>query len=600
MDFETIIGLEVHCQLNTKTKIFCSCATSFGDAPNTHVCPTCLALPGALPVLNKEAVKKAVSFGRAINARVNRRSVFDRKNYFYPDLPKAYQISQFSYPIVEAGELFIALGDGAGGKNGAKNPAQNGANSNLNAAATAATAKTKRIGITRAHLEEDAGKNSHGAAASFVDLNRAGTPLLEIVSEPDLRGADEAVAYLKKLHGILRFLNISDANMQEGSFRCDVNISIRPRGDERLYTRVEIKNLNSFRFIQKAIEFEENRQRTAWEDGTYEREVVQETRLFDTTRLVTKPMRSKEDSAEYRYFPDPDLLPVELTDELLAEVGALPELPDQKRVRYERELGLKPQDAELLTGDYELAVFFEELVARGCAAKNACSWLLVELLGRLKGGVGLGQSPVGAARLAEIIGAIERGDVSNKAAKDVLDYFMGQDEGGVENAGAGVAGGVDFEGAGGANSNLDGESGESGGDLGDFDGGFGAGFGGDLDENGADFDENFGENFGTGGDSASERGAFSPLIRAQLALAKTRAHLTTSEVIDRLGLRQVNDDSAVIAAAQKIIADNAAKVAEFKAGKDKLFGFFVGQVMKAGKGAFNPAKVNEVLKSLLG
>ncbi len=236
--FETVIGLEVHCQLNTKTKIFCSCSTSFGDEPNTHVCPTCLALPGALPVLNKEAVKKAISFGKAINATVNKKSVFDRKNYFYPDLPKAYQISQFTIPIVEKGELFIKVGG-----------------------------EIKRIGITRAHLEEDAGKNNHETNKSLVDLNRAGTPLLEIVSEPDLRNSDEAVAYLKKLHSILRFLNISDANMQEGSFRCDVNVSIRPKGDEKLYTRVEIKNLNSFKFIQKAIEYEVERQILSWEDA---------------------------------------------------------------------------------------------------------------------------------------------------------------------------------------------------------------------------------------------------------------------------------------------------------------------------------------------
>lgn len=494
--FETIIGLEVHCQLNTKTKIFCGCSTSFGEEPNKYVCPTCLALPGALPVLNKEAVKKAVSFGRAVKARVNKISVFDRKNYFYPDLPKAYQISQFSYPIVEAGELNISV---------------NG--------------ETKRIGITRAHLEEDAGKNSHEAHSSFVDLNRAGTPLLEIVSEPDLRGSEEAVAYLKKLHGILRFLNISDANMQEGSFRCDVNISIRPKGDEKLYTRVEIKNLNSFRFIQKAIEFEEARQKNAWEDGTYESEVVQETRLFDTTKLVTKPMRSKEDSAEYRYFPDPDLLRVELTDELLSEVGELPELPDEKKARYENELKLKPKDAEFLTSDYELAVFFEELVGLGCSAKNACSWLIVELLGRLKGGVSLAQSPVDAAKLAELVKAIEDGVVSNKAAKEVLDFLMGQ-------------------------------------------------------EDKEAFDEED--------------------LLGYLALANERRALSVEEVVEKLGLKQVSDDGAIVAIAEAVLAANAEKVAEFKAGKDKLFGFFVGQVMKEGKGAFNPAKVNEILKAKLG
>ena len=332
--FETVIGLEVHCQLNTKTKIFCSCPTSFGDEANSHVCPTCLALPGALPVLNEEAVKKAISFGTAVNATINRKSVFDRKNYFYPDLPKAYQISQWTIPIVEHGELFIA-----------------------------ADGQSKRIGITRAHLEEDAGKNNHESSRSLVDLNRAGTPLLEIVSEPDMRSADEAVAYLKKLHSILRFLNISDANMQEGSFRCDVNVSIRPQGEQRLYTRVEIKNLNSFKFIQKAIEFEIERQIEAWQDGKYEQEVVQETRLFDTAKFITKPMRSKEDSAEYRYFPDPDLLTVIVDDEMLAAAQQIPELPDQKKARYVRELGVKEKDAEIIISTYENARFFEDLIA---------------------------------------------------------------------------------------------------------------------------------------------------------------------------------------------------------------------------------------------
>ncbi|EHZ2025444.1 Asp-tRNA(Asn)/Glu-tRNA(Gln) amidotransferase subunit GatB, partial [Campylobacter coli] len=330
--FEVVIGLEVHTQLNTKTKIFCSCATSFGEAPNTNVCPTCLALPGALPVLNEEAVKKAIAFGKAVNATINKKSIFNRKNYFYPDLPKAYQISQFDIPIVEKGELFINI---------------NGEN--------------KRIGITRAHLEEDAGKNIHENNYSKVDLNRAGTPLLEIVSEPELRSSDEAVAYLKKLHSIIRFLDISDANMQEGSFRCDANVSIRPKGDTKLYTRVEIKNLNSFRFIQKAIEYEVKRQSEAWEDGTYEQEVVQETRLFDTTNLVTRSMRGKEEAAEYRYFPDPDLLPVLLKDEFLDT--QIPELPDEKKMRYINELGIKESDAEVLIGSLELSRFFESLIA---------------------------------------------------------------------------------------------------------------------------------------------------------------------------------------------------------------------------------------------
>ncbi|HDX6329625.1 Asp-tRNA(Asn)/Glu-tRNA(Gln) amidotransferase subunit GatB [Campylobacter fetus] len=471
--FETVIGLEVHCQLNTKTKIFCSCSTSFGDEPNTHVCPTCLALPGALPVLNKEAVKKAISFGKAINATVNKKSVFDRKNYFYPDLPKAYQISQFTIPIVEKGELFIKVGG-----------------------------EIKRIGITRAHLEEDAGKNNHETNKSLVDLNRAGTPLLEIVSEPDLRNSDEAVAYLKKLHSILRFLNISDANMQEGSFRCDVNVSIRPKGDEKLYTRVEIKNLNSFKFIQKAIEYEVERQILSWEDGKYDEEVYQETRLFDTNKLVTKSMRSKEDSAEYRYFPDPDLLPVIIPDEMMEEASVLPELPDEKKARYVKDLGIKESDAEVIISSYEMARYFEDLIEAKNSPKLAVTWLCVELLGRLKNGVTIETSPVDSKKLSNLISLIEDGTISQKAAKDVLDYVMEHDE-------------------------------------------------------------------------------------------------DVSSVIEKLGLKQVSDDSAILAIIDSVLSANSDKIAEFKSGKDKLFGFFVGQVMKEGKGAFNPSKVNDLLKSKL-
>lgn len=471
--FEVIIGLEVHCQLNTKTKIFCSCSTSFGDEANTHVCPTCLALPGALPVLNKEAVKKAINFGTAINAKINQKSVFDRKNYFYPDLPKAYQISQFTIPIVENGELFINV-DG----------------------------NEKRIGITRAHLEEDAGKNNHENDKSLVDLNRAGTPLLEIVSEPDIRSSDEAVTYLKKLHSILRFLNISDANMQEGSFRCDVNVSIRPKGDDKLYTRVEIKNLNSFKFIQKAIEYEVQRQSIAWEDGKYDEEVVQETRLFDTNSFITKSMRSKEDSAEYRYFPDPDLLPVIIPDDMLEEGKKIPELPDEKKQRYISQLGIKQSDAEVLISSFEMAKFFEDLINDKHEPKLCVTWLSVELLGRIKNGVTIENSPVDSKKMSELLGKIEDGTISQKAAKDVLDYMMENDE-------------------------------------------------------------------------------------------------SIDDIIEKLGLKQVSDDGAILSVIDEVLNKNADKVAEYKSGKDKLFGFFVGQVMKEGKGAFNPAKVNELLKKKL-
>ena len=472
MEFETVIGLEVHTQLNTKTKIFCSCATSFGDKANANVCPVCLALPGALPVLNKEALQKAIYFGKAINAKVNQISIFNRKNYFYPDLPKAYQISQFDIAIVEKGSLEI---EGDFGK--------------------------KTIGITRAHLEEDAGKNIHENDQSLVDLNRAGTPLLEIVSEPDIRSSDEAVAYLKKLHSIIRFLDISDANMQEGSFRCDVNISIRPIGEDKFYTRVEIKNLNSFKFIQKAIEYEKERQIAAWMDGKYETEVVQETRLFDTNKLITKSMRSKEEAAEYRYFADPDLLPVYASDEMINV--KIPELADEKVARYMKDYNIKEEDAKVLVSSLEMAKFFEYLLESGCSPKLSTTWLSVELMGLLKGELNITNSPVSKEKLADLIKSIDNGEISNKAGKDVLAYLFEND-------------------------------------------------------------------------------------------------LSVAEVIDKLGLKQVSDDGAINAIIDEILSNNADKVAEYKSGKDKLFAFFVGQTMKAGKGAFNPAKVNELLKAKLG
>ncbi|ARU48610.1 Asp-tRNA(Asn)/Glu-tRNA(Gln) amidotransferase subunit GatB [Sulfurospirillum diekertiae] len=474
MKFEVVIGLEVHAQLNTKTKIFCSCPTSFGDEPNTNVCEVCLGLPGSLPVLNKEAVKKAIALGTAINATINQKSIFNRKNYFYPDLPKGYQISQFEIPIVEAGEIYIDFEDGT----------------------------TKRIGVTRAHLEEDAGKNIHHGSVSHVDLNRAGTPLLEIVSEPDMRSSEEAILYLKKLHAILRYLDISDANMQEGSFRCDANVSIRPKGDTKLYTRAEIKNLNSFKFIQKAIDYEVERQSNAWEDGVYEREVVQETRLYDIDKDETRSMRSKEDSAEYRYFPDPDLLPVLIPDDMLAECIQIPELPDQKRDRFLKEYGIKEYDANVITSSVEMAQFYETMIQEGAGAKNSVTWLTVELLARLSHGVTLTTSPVDAVKLASIVKRIEDGTISGKAAKEVLDYLM-----------------------------------------------------------------------------------------------QNSTHV--DDAIEKLGLKQVSDDGAILAIIDAIISANADKVAEYRSGKDKLFGFFVGQTMKESKGTANPTKVNELLKSRL-
>ncbi len=475
MKFEVVIGLEVHTQLNTKTKIFCSCPTSFGDEPNTNVCPVCLALPGALPVLNKEVVKKSIAFGTAVGATVHKKSIFNRKNYFYPDLPKGYQISQFEIPIVEGGEIDIEFDDGT----------------------------TKRIGITRAHLEEDAGKNNHHGSESHVDLNRAGTPLLEIVSEPDMRSADEALRYLKKVHAILRYLNISDANMQEGSFRCDVNISIRPFGDSKLYTRAEIKNLNSFKFIQKAIEYEIVRQSEAWEDGVYDKEVVQETRLYSVERNETRSMRGKEDSAEYRYFPDPDLLPVIIPDDMMEECKKIPELPDEKRKRFVDEYGIKEYDATVLVGSVEMAHFFEKMIGVGAGAKMSVVWLTVELQGRFNGGKSILSSPVDAKKLGSLVKRIEDSTISAKAAKEVLDFLM-------------------------------------------------------------------------------------------------QNSIEVDEAIEKLGLKQVSDDGAILELIDEIIAKNGDKVEQYKkGGKDKLFGFFVGQTMKASKGTANPAKVNELLKMRL-
>ncbi|OJZ94332.1 aspartyl/glutamyl-tRNA amidotransferase subunit B [Helicobacter pylori] len=473
MPFEAVIGLEVHVQLNTKTKIFCSCSTSFGESPNSNTCPVCLGLPGALPVLNKEVVKKAIQLGTAIEANINQYSIFARKNYFYPDLPKAYQISQFEVPIVSDGKLEIDTKEGA-----------------------------KIVRIERAHMEEDAGKNIHEGSHSLVDLNRACTPLLEIVSKPDMRNSEEAIAYLKKLHAIVRFIGISDANMQEGNFRCDANVSIRPKGDEKLYTRVEIKNLNSFRFIAKAIEYEIERQSVAWESGHYNEEVVQETRLFDTHKGITLSMRNKEESADYRYFKDPDLYPVFIDEKLLKEAQKINELPSAKKIRYMKDFNLKEDDANLLVSDPLLAEYFESMLNLGVKAKTSVTWLCVELLGRLKAEITLENCGVSAHMLGVLAKRIDEGKISGKSAKDVLDKL--------------------------------------------------------LEEQGVDVDA----------------------------------------LIEQMGLSQVNDTEAIVKVIEEVLKNNADKVLEYKSGKDKLFGFFVGQAMKNLKGA-NPSVVNAILKEKL-
>ena len=475
MQWETVIGLEIHAQLATKSKIFSGAATAYGAEPNTQACAIDLGLPGVLPVLNQEAVRMAVKFGLAIGATVTARSVFARKNYFYPDLPKGYQISQYDLPVVGNGRTTIFV-DG----------------------------EEKVIGITRAHLEEDAGKSLHEDFHGFsgIDLNRAGTPLLEIVSEPDMRSAKEAVAYMKKLHALVRYLEICDGNMQEGSFRCDANVSIRPKGHEKFGTRAEIKNLNSFRFVEKAINYEVERQIEILESGG---QVIQETRLYDSVKDETRSMRSKEEANDYRYFPDPDLLPLEITPEFIETVRAgLPELPDAKRDRFKSEYGLNDYDAEVLTATRELATYFEAVVkAAGSDAKLCANWVMGDLAAALnKAGLEIEHSPVQPDRLAGLVQRIADDTISGKIAKQVFEALW--------------------------------ESGD-----------------------------------------------------------------TADDIIERQGLKQITDTGAIEAIIDEIIAANPDQVAGYKAGKDKLFGFFVGQAMKATGGKANPAQLNDLLKKKL-
>jgi aspartyl-tRNA(Asn)/glutamyl-tRNA(Gln) amidotransferase subunit B len=475
MEWETVIGLEVHAQLATKSKIFSSAATAYGAVPNTQACAVDLGLPGVLPVLNKEAVRMAVKFGLAIGARVSPRSVFARKNYFYPDLPKGYQISQYDLPVVAKGHLNILVDE-----------------------------KELTIGITRAHLEEDAGKSLHEDfhGLTGIDLNRAGTPLLEIVSEPDLRSAKEAVAYLKKLHALVRYLEICDGNMQEGSFRCDANVSIRPKGQQEFGTRAEIKNLNSFRFVEKAINYEIERQIELIEGGG---KVVQETRLYDSVKDETRSMRTKEEANDYRYFPDPDLLPLEIHGDFIEEVRhTLPELPDDKRDRFKSEYGLNDYDASLLTATRELADYYEAVTKAAVGDPKLCAnWVMGDLSAALnKAGLEIQDSPVSADRLAGLIQRIADNTISGKIAKQVFELLWESQD-------------------------------------------------------------------------------------------------TADAIIDQQGLKQITDTGAIEAAIDKIIADNPDQLAQYRAGKDKLFGFFVGQAMKATQGKANPAQLNELLKTKL-
>ncbi len=474
MEFETVIGLEVHAQLATDTKIFCNCSTKFGQAPNSHACPVCLGLPGVLPVLNKKVVEYGMKMSLATSCAINKSCSFARKNYFYPDLPKGYQISQYAYPLAEHGYVFLEV-DGA----------------------------QKKVGITRIHMEEDAGKLMHDEhnPVSYVDLNRAGVPLIEIVSEPDMRSPEEAADYLKRLHEILVYLEICDGNMEEGSFRCDANVSIRPKGQEEFGTRAELKNMNSFRNVQRALEYEVKRQQYIVENGG---QIVQETRLWDDAQGVTNPMRSKEEAHDYRYFPDPDLVPIMVDDAWIEAIRKeLPELPRAKRERFVKEYQIPAYDAGVLTADKALSDYYEEVVRLCSSPKAASNWVMGDVLRFLNEEKrDIRNCPIPAVSLAEMIRLIEDGTISGKMAKDIVV-----------------------------------------------------------------------EMYKTGSDPKT--------------------------IIAEKGMVQITDEGALIKTISAIIDANSNQVQDYRSGKDKLFGFFVGQVMKATQGKANPQVVNDLLKKML-
>jgi aspartyl-tRNA(Asn)/glutamyl-tRNA(Gln) amidotransferase subunit B len=475
MKWEVVIGLEVHAQLATQSKIFSGAATAYGAMPNTQACAIDLGMPGVLPVLNEATLHMAIKFGLAANAHIAPLSIFARKNYFYPDLPKGYQISQYEIPVVGKGYLDIVLEDGT----------------------------PKRIGITRAHLEEDAGKSLHEdfRGMTGIDLNRAGTPLLEIVSEPDMRSSAEAVAYLKTLHTLVRYLGICDGNMQEGSFRCDANVSIRPMGETKLGTRTELKNINSFRFVEKAINYEVERQIEVIENGGT---ITQETRLYDADTNTTRTMRSKEEANDYRYFPDPDLLPVAVSEDLIAKIKiTMPELPQEKRDRFTKQYGLSSYDANVLSSSRDLADYYEAVVKVANEPKLSANWVMGELLAAVnKENLSISESPIKAEDLGQLLQRITDNTISGKIAKTVF-VHMWQGEG------------------------------------------------------------------------------------------------SADAIIEKQGLKQVTDLGAIEKIVDEIIKNNPQQLADYKAGKDKLFAFFVGQAMKATQGKDNPQQLNDLLKEKL-